>query len=207
MAARGFTDEVRALARDHGEPLVIEKQIPVAPGLSEEVVRDFFADRWGEVVMVVRRATDGRLWTMTKPSFPEGLYSLPTGGIRHGEGVLEALGRELREETGFELRVSRFLAVIRYVPVPTGSDAVVEVPPFTSYAFLIDEPEGKEPDLNGEEQILDFKAIAPRDLPEMAEGWRGLMGSSVEFHDLAAWGLFRGLTHEVVGRALRREDG
>lgn len=193
--------EVKALARRWGQPMLIEKRIPVAPGLEEETVLDFFSDRWGEVVMVIRRAGDGLVWVMTKESFPQRLYSLPTGGIRHQEAILAALWRELREETGFEAQLQRFLAVIRYVPLLAPGDAQ-EVPDFVSYVFLLEETSGDHPVVSGGEKILGFKAVAPAELLDMARQWRELSGSSAEFHDLAAWGMFRALVHQVVGEAL-----
>jgi len=195
-------EEVKALAREWGQPRLIERRIPVAAGLTEKTVHDFFSDRWGEVVMVIRRRLDGLVWVMTKESFPGGLYSLPTGGIRHEESISGALWRELQEETGFEVRLQRFLAVIRYKPVLAAGD-VQEVPGFVSYAFLLEEAKGDHPVVTGGEKILDFRAVAPAEILEIGRQWGRLSGSSKEFHDLAAWGMFRSLTHQVVGEILR----
>jgi len=202
-------EEVRVLAQRWGQPQIIEKQIPVAPGLRERTVHDFFSDRWGEVVMTIRRTSDGRIWVMTKESFPKEsasessrrLYSLPTGGIRHQETISAALWRELEEETGFKAQLVRFLAVVRYVPVLASGD-LQEVPAFASYVFLLKEASGASPTLNCEEKILDFKAVAPGELLGIARQWRNLVGASKEFHDLAAWGMFRSIAHQVAGEAL-----
>jgi ADP-ribose pyrophosphatase YjhB (NUDIX family) len=139
---------------------------------------------------------------MRKESFPEGLYSLPTGGIRHGESIWAALWRELGEETGFEVQLQRFLAVVRTIPIPAADDPQ-EVPGFASYAFLVEEGKGERPLVSGGEKILDFRAVAPAEILEIAQQWGRLSGSSKEFHDLAAWGMFRSLTHQVVGEILR----
>ena len=100
-----LSPEVKALAQRWGQPQIIERQIAVAPGLSQDMVQSFFSDRRGEVVMAIRRATDSRVWVMTKEGFPPGLYCLPTGGIRPGEEISGAFWRELREETGVEVHV------------------------------------------------------------------------------------------------------
>ena len=196
-----FNEEVQALARSWGQPRLVEKQIAVAPGLTQKTVSDFFSDRWAEVVMVIRRATDGLVWVMTKASFPKGLYSLPTGGVRHHETISAALRREMAEETGFETLVQQFLAVIRYAPVPASGDPS-NVPAFVSFAFLLEEKSGQDPVVSCGEKILDFKAVTPTELETIAQQWRELSGTSSEFHDLAAWGKFRGLTHQVVGESL-----
>jgi ADP-ribose pyrophosphatase YjhB (NUDIX family) len=156
--------------------------------------------------MVIRRAADGRVWVMTKSGFPRQLYSLPTGGIRRDEAVAEALRRELAEETGFEMQVRQFLAAIRYVPVAAPGDPQ-DVPAFVSFCFLLEERSGRDPIVSDSEKILDFKTIAPAELGTLAQQWRELSGSSDEFHDLAAWGEFRGLVHQVVSEALSNRSG
>jgi 8-oxo-dGTP diphosphatase len=196
-----FSQEVKFLAQHWGQPRLIENQIPVAPGLDEKTVRDFFSDRWAEVMMVIRRAADGLVWVMTKESFPQRLYSLPTGGIRPQETISAALWRELKEETGFEVQLRQFLAVIRHVPLLAPGDPQ-EVPSFVSYVFLLEEMNGDDPVVTGGEKILDFRTVATGELLEIARRWCKLSGSSGEFHDLAAWGMFRSIAHQVVGEIL-----
>jgi 8-oxo-dGTP diphosphatase len=196
-----LSPEVKALAQRWGQPQLIERQIPVAPGLSKKMVHAFFSDRCGEVVMAIRRASDGLVWVMTKQGFPPGLYSLPTGGIRPGEEISAALWRELREETGFQVQVQRFLAAVRYEPLSAPGDPQ-QVPAFFSYVFLLQESNGHHPVVDCGEKILDFKAVPPGELLDIARQWRTLSGSSDAFHDLAAWGTFRSLTHRLVGQAI-----
>lgn len=196
--------EVSVLAQLWGQPRMIVQRVPVAPGHQGDKVRDFFSDRWGEVVMVVRRAVDGQVWVMTEESFPQGLYSLPSGGIRHGESIVAALRRVQAEEFGFEAQLQRFLAVIRY-ELASAVDSCKAVPCFVSYVFLLEEVNGDEPGVTGGSTTPGFKTAEPGELLEIAEKWRVLSSASDEFHNLQAWGTFRSLAHQVAGELLIKD--
>lgn len=196
--------EVHTLAQRWGQPARIEQAIPLAPGLKEETVTSFLSSRWSEVVMVIRRRADGRVWTMTKESFPVGCFSLLTGGVRQGESIEEALWREIQEETGLKPALERFLAVIHYTPMCAPGDPQA-VSGFTSYVFLLEEASGNEPVLSCDEKILSFKAVPPAELLAIASHWQSLAGSSQAFHDWSAWGQFRSTAHRVAAEALLSE--
>ena len=119
--------EVNELATRFGEPRRVEV-----------VIEPFFdpvqrPDRFAEVCMVIRRR-NGKVPLSIKTFYPRGAYRLPTGGIHHGELILDALRRETAEETGLETEIKRFLAWITYRPAaaPNGP------PLFHTFAFLED---------------------------------------------------------------------
>ncbi len=191
--------ELDELARRYGAPLV-----------RETVIDDRFGDpiwkrdRYGEVCMVVRRRS-GKLLVSIKTFYPRGAYRLPTGGIRHGEGVLDSLIRETREETGLETAIRRFLARIAYRPL-----SAPEGPPvFHTFAFLLDEVGGTFGTLDAGEQIEDWHEIDVSGLPAVAGALESVLPQVSEDigGDWAAWGRFRAVVHRTVHEALVRPPG
>ncbi len=64
---------------------------------------------------VCRRADTVLLARWTGPRGPE--WTLPGGGIDHGEDPADAAVREVREETGYTARLDRLLAVYSFQTV------------------------------------------------------------------------------------------
>jgi ADP-ribose pyrophosphatase YjhB (NUDIX family) len=156
-------------------------------------------NRLREVCMVIRRPS-GRLLTFTKAFYPPGLYRLLSGGVEPGEGVLQALQRELAEETGLECTIARFLAVVEY----RSEEAPLGPARMFTFAFLVDERGGTlrleddeerlagygETDVAGLAAIADqLDALPDRFSPDLGESWR-------------EWGAFRAVVHRVVRDAL-----
>lgn len=188
-AARG---EIERLARRLGEPRRVAVTIDDS---FDDPIRK--RDRFGEVCMVVRRPS-GRLLLSIKTFYPRGAYRLPTGGIHHGEGLHDALVREAHEETGLDLDVERFLAHISY-DGERQRDVL-----FHTFAFLLRERGGTLGAIDLSEQIEDWREIAPRDLPGVAETLSrlGTPGTMDIGGDWRAWGRFRAVVHRVVHEAL-----
>ena len=194
-------DEVQAelveLAERFGQPRM--HLAPLDPaGLFDPLNN---TDRYGEACMVVRRP-NGRLLTAKKTFYPEGCSRLLTGGIHHGERVLDGLLRETQEETGLEVVVRRFLAAVAY-HLPGQQ----EKPLFYTFAFLLDEVGGVLGCLDENEQVEYFREIAQDELPEHAEFLAHLAHSySPELgngrDDWADWGRFRAVIHQQVWEAL-----
>src|SRR5215207_3356578 len=182
-------------------------------------------DRYGEVCMVVRRP-DGRLITAKKTFYPAGAFRLLTGGVSHGELIAAALLREVAEETGLDVVVRRFLAVIEYqqgarqgdkekgrqgseqfFPSPLLPCAPAPDLPFATFAFLLDETGGRLQAHDPGERIEAFHELAVADLPALAETLEQVPNT----HDQEIggswrdWGRFRAVAHRVIYAALTSE--
>ncbi len=194
--AEAIEGQIATLAAAYGEPLRrdvrLEQEGPFDP-LEK-------ADRYGEVCMVVRRP-NGMLLTAIKTFYPSGAFRLLTGGIHHGEPILDALLRETEEETGLEVRVLRFLAAVSYRQPTESADGP---PGFWTFAFLLDETGGSLQCADPGEQLEAFQEIEVADLLRVADRLEAL--ASDQSPDIngrwSDWGRFRAVIHRAVFDAL-----
>ena len=68
---------------------------------------------------------DGKV-LLVKPSYRD-TWEIPGGGLEHGEYPFQAAGREIKEETGLELRPGRLLAVDWVPPQDDGRPALANL--------------------------------------------------------------------------------
>ncbi len=187
-------DELEQLAQRYGQPLIRYVALDMQ-NIFDPLNR---TDRFGEVCMVLRRK-DGNLLTMKKTFYPPGAYRLPTGGINHGEHVLDALLRETYEETGLDVAVTRFLAAVAY-----HNGSIEAAPVFYTFAFLLDEIGGLLQVVDESERVEAFREVKPADLLLMADYLNGI---GTKYSDEIAgdwrdWGRFRAAIHKVVWEAM-----
>lgn len=143
-------------------------------------------DRRGEVALIVQN-NKNQVLLHTKDHYPEGVYRIPTGGINFGEKVIDALHREIFEETGFKILSSKFLALLLYEFRYRG-----EAIPFISFLFKV-KPNGVNPRVQDEnEKISDFRWIEQSRVGEIAAELRNLPEAWEE------WGVMRAIPHEIV---------
>ena len=185
--------ELEKLTLAHGAPRRVDAQITP---FFDPVQRP---DRFGEVCMVIRRR-NGKIPLSIKTFYPRGAYRLPTGGIHHGERILDALRRETDEETALEVEVRRFLAWITYrdASVPQGP------PLFHTFAFLLDEVGGTFKTRDEEEQIEDWIEVKPSALSDIADRLDHITSAPSKDigGDWADWGHFRAIVHRAVAEEL-----
>lgn len=145
--------------------------------------------RHGEVAMVIRRPS-GRVLLQTKSMYPPGIFRIPTGGIKEGEDIGEALFREVHEETNLAVEVERFLAVITYL----APDAT---PVFRTYVFALREEGGELLVNDVAEEISQWREVEVEELQQIAAELRAITG------EWALWGKFRAVVAEAVADLLR----
>ena len=196
MTAEVIEDQIATLAAAYGQPLRRDVRLQ-QEGPFDPLEK---ADRYGEVCMVVRRP-NGMLLTAIKTFYPPGAFRLLTGGIHHGEPILDALLRETEEETGLEVRVLRFLAAVSYRQPTEPADGP---PGFWTFAFLLDETGGSLQCADPGEQLEAFQEIEVVDLPRIAARLEAL--TSDQSPDIngrwSDWGRFRAVIHRAVWEAL-----
>ncbi len=148
--------------------------------------------RRAEVVMLIPNK-HGKIWVHTKESYPQDVYRLMSGGLDMGEVPDQALYREAREETGFNVKIERCLAAITYKfkPVKTNTSVL-----FTSYLFLTKPMSGAPHPMDEAEAITDFQTVSVKKLRAIAKQLRSLKG------DYLDWGNFRAVAHDIAGQCL-----
>lgn len=183
---------VQAASQRYGEPVVWERTYCVS---AETLAywQNLEDRRTAEVVLLVRRP-NGRLLLHTKAFYPPGAYRLLSGGIHPGEDVAQAALREAAEETGLQVRIERFVGILRQRFVHEGEEV-----PFTSYLFLLAEEGGELGNQDDDEEITDYREIAPEELPAVAAALEALPP------DWADWGRFRAAAHRLAAHVLLGE--
>ncbi len=168
--------------------MLVEMQLPSFENWWGKLVRK--SNRRGEVVLAIQRP-DGQVLLHTKPFYPPGTFRLPTGGVYPGEAVLAGVAREAEEETGLDVTVERFVAVVEYEFHHDRRRL-----PFVSYVFLTRAGAGIPVVHDPNEQISGFRYVSPAEIRQVAAQLRALPP------DWSDWGAFRALPHDLVADAL-----
>lgn len=182
-----FSEQIAALAAQYGQPARVH--YAAAEATCPITRRD------AEILPVIRR-TNGKLLVMTKGHYPNLVFRLPTGGIEPGEEIEAALWREVAEETGLQVTLERFLAVLTY-------ERAAHQPPFTTIAFLLSEQGGTLECSDPDEGIAAFGEVLPHELFDVAARLRTLPDIAGYW---TAWGRFRALSHDLIAGLTAEAD-
>lgn len=174
--------EVASLSELYGTPRALDHT------LNDTSFRPLSGRRVAEVAMAIRRP-NGKILLQTKGSYPNGVFRIPTGGLKRGEGIESALLRETLEETALDVEIRRFVAILTYRSEP---DDIV----FRSYLFLLDEKGGTLQEEDPEEGITGWIEADAGELGSTAEQLRTVTPS------WRNWGDFRALAIDALLPAL-----
>ena len=146
----------------HSVDAVLDGRVPVAPMVLEALAdhKPFRHQRLGAYALV-RRDDALLLVRISERGFHAGSWTLPGGGVDHGEPPRAALLREIREECGVEGAVGELVAVHDEHFSGTAPNGRYE--DFHSVALVFDVtlPEGAEPALAEEDGTTDAVAWVP----------------------------------------------
>jgi NAD+ diphosphatase len=211
MLAPAIETEIAELAARYSQPRRVTAELD-----SWQFSPLTMQDRYGEVCMVVRRP-NGKLITAIKTFYPAGAFRLLTGGVGHGESIAGALLREVAEETGLDVVVRRFLAVVEYQlqGMGDGGWGIADGSPnpqppipipyaFATFAFLLDELGGTLQAQDADERIGSFRELAVAELPALAETLEHVPDTRDQEIEGSwrDWGRFRAVAHRVIYAAL-----
>jgi 8-oxo-dGTP pyrophosphatase MutT (NUDIX family) len=146
--------------------------------------------RDGEVVLFILRH-NGKVILHTKDFYPGGVMRVPSGGIKRGEAVIEAVHREALEETGLQVSIERFLTLVEFEFHWQG-----QVIPYPSYGFLLREMAGELCPFDVDERIAAFSEVSLSDLPAIAGELENVPATWQD------WGQFRAIPHRVVAQLM-----
>ncbi|MBM3238939.1 NUDIX hydrolase [Candidatus Poribacteria bacterium] len=179
--------EITSLTDRYGQPEIIDAILP-----TDYLTSITNSGRKSEVISAIIRP-NGNLILITKPFYPEGTYRLPSGGIEVGENIESALYREIHEETGLQVKIVRFVAIIRYnITATSQNESVVLSSNFTSYLFLVKEISGELVCNDANEQISAFKEIAPEELESIIAHLQNIK------EKFEGWAQFRAVAHKAM---------
>ncbi len=182
--------EINQLSARYGAPLRQRCALDMNHASDKWWSTDKVRRRDGEVALFIRRR-NGNLLLHTKDFYPNGVLRVPTGGIKANEAVIAAVHREVLEETGLQVEIGRFLALVEF-EFHYGQ----QVTSYPSYSFLLHEVEGDLNCLDPDERISAFHEVAFSELPAVA---RGLESVPATWQD---WGQFRAIPHRLVAELM-----
>ena len=169
-------DDIRLMEQRHGWPKRLrfgpQPMLDFEYGLLIGSMKD---GRRHDATMFI--GLDGGWVCIQKPSYAgTGIFRAPSGGLKPGETIEEGLRREMREETGLEVAIERFLLVVGVEFI--GPDGGRQ--PWTSYVFS-GRAAGGALEIQDRREISGLRVVSREEMlgPVAAEmeasGWGGFL--------------------------------
>lgn len=122
-----YTNEehIHELVTGYGTPVEREMEYEISAWEHDVVVGSMRRGRAHDVTFFIRKSDDPEmLVVVSKPFFPPGAFRAPSGAAHPGETLVEGAVREAREETGFEVELTRYLVRISARFTSGGKDPI-----------------------------------------------------------------------------------
>lgn len=151
-------EELDEIVQLYGEPKRLHYRTDFLEFECHLVRRSRDKGRNHDVTCFIRQDEDSYVVIQKHQYARSGIYRAPSGGAKFGEGLLEAAVREMREETGLDVELKRFI-------LDLDLDVVCpeEVIPWRSLVFLA-EPVGGEMKQIDTYEIFDVKSLTKDEL-------------------------------------------
>lgn len=150
-------------------------------------------NRRGEVLFAITSGED--FLVHTKEFYPNSVFRLLTGGIHLKEPVLDALSREVDEETGMKIVDSELISILFYNFIYQEKTI-----PFISYIFQIT-PDHLNPVVQDQdENIAEFKWIP---FSQMKNIYLELLNLPQKWKN---WGEMRSIPHKILNVHFEKLD-
>jgi 8-oxo-dGTP pyrophosphatase MutT (NUDIX family) len=139
-----------------------------------------------------------------KTYYPANAWRLPTGGIERGESVLDTLGREIEEETSFQIekgpnpvRIEAFLGVLSYEMFHQTEQRTHT---FATWHFLVSAPPNAQPvSMDPDEHLDGWDWRSVSEMGTVADELEEITAHDSQWYH---WGRFRALSHRFVKEAV-----
>jgi 8-oxo-dGTP pyrophosphatase MutT (NUDIX family) len=123
---------------------------------------------------------EGKVLLLKENHLPDkGKWNIPAGKLDYGENPLEAVGREVLEETGLRFKPKAILGLHsihrKDVPNELGTTHVLRIVFTGSFEGKLTNQRGEVE--NGEPEISEYKWLDPKDI-------LGMSNSLIRYHDL-----------------------
>lgn len=106
--------DIDELEARFGQPVPCTWEFNIGPDEHDMVRNSMRRERAHDITLFIRKSDDlQRVAVIRKPFFPPPVFRAPSGGADPGEPLENAAIREGREETGLDIRLTRYLARIR----------------------------------------------------------------------------------------------
>lgn len=108
------TGQLEALELKYGKPVEVEHVQSITEAEMEILAGSKQSGRAHDFTVFIFNG-QGEVAVIRKPSFPEGVYRAPSGGVGPGEDVETGIKREAWEETGLQIVLERYLLRVKVV--------------------------------------------------------------------------------------------